>query len=497
MRIQPHTPEGMHMAKVVESKKACAVNPLKMSQPLGAAFAFMGLDSCMPVMHGSQGCTSFGLVLLVRHFKEAIPLQTTAMNEVTTILGGYENIEKALLNIKQRANPKVIAVCSTGLTETKGDDVNGYLALVRQRQPSLDDTALVYVSTPDYVGAFEDGYAKAVTALVEALVDPVDAEGGFLPVERNETQVNVLPGCHLTPGDIEELKDIMGAFGLSAVVLPDVSGSLDGHIPPDWRGTTLGGASLDNIKGMGRSVATLAIGEQMRAAGQTLHERTGVPLHVFDRLTGLVCNDRLMSTLSEISGKSVPDKFKRQRSQLLDAMLDAHFHIGKVKVAIGAEPDLLFAAASTLHEMGAELVSCVTTTHSKVLEQLPVEKVLIGDLEDLELAAKDADLLITHSHGRQAAERLNKPFMRLGFPIFDRIGNSHRLMVGYRGTRQFIFEVANMMLAHLPHADPDHWPLPEAASRVALPPTIPPSLSASATLPWPTSSQPSTQGVAP
>ena len=70
------------MAHVSESKKACAVNPLKMSQPLGASYAFMGLQSCMPVMHGSQGCTSFGLVVLVRHFKEAIPLQTTAMNEV-------------------------------------------------------------------------------------------------------------------------------------------------------------------------------------------------------------------------------------------------------------------------------------------------------------------------------------------------------------------------------------------------------------------------------
>ncbi|HYA59865.1 MAG TPA: nitrogenase component 1, partial [Burkholderiaceae bacterium] len=66
------------MATVLESKKACAVNPLKMSQPLGACYAFLGLDSCMPVMHGSQGCTSFGLVLLVRHFKESIPLQTTA-----------------------------------------------------------------------------------------------------------------------------------------------------------------------------------------------------------------------------------------------------------------------------------------------------------------------------------------------------------------------------------------------------------------------------------
>ena len=191
------------MAHVSESKKACAVNPLKMSQPLGASYAFMGLQSCMPVMHGSQGCTSFGLVLLVRHFKEAIPLQTTAMNEVTTILGGYENIEKALLNIRQRAKPQLIALCSTGLTETKGDDVDAYIELARQKHPELADTEIVYVSTPDYVGAFQDGWAKAVQMLVSTL--PAQQ------VEKRPRQVNVLPGCHLTPGDLEELREIIEA----------------------------------------------------------------------------------------------------------------------------------------------------------------------------------------------------------------------------------------------------------------------------------------------
>ena len=77
------------MATVTTSKKACTVNPLKMSQPIGAALAFLGLDKCMPLMHGSQGCTAFGLVLFVRHFREAIPLQTTAMNEVTTISAAW------------------------------------------------------------------------------------------------------------------------------------------------------------------------------------------------------------------------------------------------------------------------------------------------------------------------------------------------------------------------------------------------------------------------
>ena len=59
----------------------------------------MGVRNCMPLLHGSQGCTSFGLVLFVRHFREAIPLQTTAMNEVATVLGGFENVEQAIVNI--------------------------------------------------------------------------------------------------------------------------------------------------------------------------------------------------------------------------------------------------------------------------------------------------------------------------------------------------------------------------------------------------------------
>ncbi len=95
-----------------------------MNQPLGAAYAFMGLESCMPLMHGSQGCTTFGLVLLARHFNEGIPLQTTAMNETSTFTGGPDHIGKAVLNIHQRARPALIGICTTGLTGTRGDEVD-------------------------------------------------------------------------------------------------------------------------------------------------------------------------------------------------------------------------------------------------------------------------------------------------------------------------------------------------------------------------------------
>ncbi len=169
------------MAKVVISKKACTVNPLKMSQPIGGALAFMGVKGCMPLLHGSQGCTSFGLVLFVRHFREAIPMQTTAMSEVATVLGGFENVEQAVITINNRAKPAMIGICSTGVTEIKGDDVDGFISLIRQNRPELNHLPLVYASTPDFKDAFQEGWAKAVTRMVETLVLDARTIGKKLP----------------------------------------------------------------------------------------------------------------------------------------------------------------------------------------------------------------------------------------------------------------------------------------------------------------------------
>ena len=439
------------MADVVNSPKRVSINPLKMSQPLGAAMAFMGVDRCMPVLHGSQGCTSFGLVLLVRHFKEAIPFQTTAMNEVSTILGGIDNIEEAVLNIVKRAKPRIIAIASTGLVETRGEDVAGDIKMIRKRHPELADTALVYASTPDFAFAFQDGWAKGVTALIEDQVVKVDT--------KIAGQVNILVGCHVTPGDIEEIRDMCEAFGLSPLVIPDISGSLDGHIEDNWLGTTTGGTTLEQLRSAGASDFTFAIGEQMRPAAEMLRSIADVPYRVFPRLSGLFASDSFVEALMKLSGRPVPAKIKRQRSQLQDAMLDGHFYFGNQRVAIGAEPDLLANVGHLCADMGAFVVAAVTTTHSPVLAGLPVDKVVIGDLDDLETAAEThgATLLMTHSHGRQAAERLSLPLYRIGFPSFDHIGAAHKRSVLYRGTRDFIFELSNVFIDAMPHHGPEHW----------------------------------------
>lgn len=454
-----HFPETQRWAgtKVVARKKSVAVNPLKQSQPLGAALAYMGIKGMMPLIHGSQGCTAFAKVMLVRHFREAIPLSTTAMTEVTTILGGGENIETAILTLLEKSNPEIIGLCTTGLTETRGDDMHRILHELRDRTPQLAALPIAFASTPDYKGALQDGYAAAVEAVVR------DIPGSDADQDRQAddsadpfysyampglpSQVTVLAGPALAPGDVRAIKEMVMAFDLNPIVLPDLSTSLDGHLTQSsYSSNTNGGTALSQVKSLSCSSFTLAIGNSMKLAAEILQQRFGTELAVFDDLTGLGAVDRFLQTLSELSGRPVPEKFRHQRCQLQDAILDTHFFFSRKRVALALEPDLLHSIAWWLTTTGAEVHAAVTTTKSKLLKDLPIDTVTIGDLEDFEDLAQGADLLIANSNAKAISDRLGIPLYRLGFPVFDRLGNGRHCTVGYDGTTQLLFEIGNIFL---------------------------------------------------
>ncbi|NBD18597.1 MAG: nitrogenase iron-molybdenum cofactor biosynthesis protein NifN [Cyanobacteria bacterium] len=437
------------MTTIKSPKKPVAVNPLKQSPPLGAALAFLGLKGMVPLFHGSQGCTAFAKVILVRHFREAIPVATTAMSEVSTILGGEDNIEQAILTLVEKAQPEVLGLLTTGLTETRGDDMPHILKSIRQSHPELDDLPIILVSTPDYKGALQEGYAAAVQAIV--------AHDYGTPTEVSQDPVTILAGSLLNPGDVAEIKEIVEAFGLKPLVIPDLSESMDGHLEDDdYYAKTPGGTALEDLKQLARSRFTIAIGESMRPAAETLQQKYGTNYTVFPRLTGLNAVDQLIWLLAQMATDldrgngecqpNIPTKYQRQRRQLQDAILDSHFFFGGKKIALALEPDLLYQTSWLLTEMGAKINAAVTTTSSPILEQLPTDSVIVGDLEDLENLATDSDLIITNSQGKRVADQLNVSLYRLGYPIFDRLGNGSRCCVGYRGTMQTLFEIGNLFI---------------------------------------------------
>ncbi|WP_439343798.1 bifunctional nitrogenase iron-molybdenum cofactor biosynthesis protein NifEN [Vacuolonema iberomarrocanum] len=423
--------------KVIAKRKAVTVNPLKQSAPLGAAIAFLGVRGAIPLFHGSQGCTAFAKVLLVGHFQESIPLATTAMSEVNTVLGGDDNVELGIMTVLEKSKPEMIGLFTTALTETRGDDMDGILRQFHKKHPEIEQP-IVFASTPDYKGSMEDGYAAAVASMMRSL-----PEAG----EVNPQQVTLLISSAYGPGDVEELKEIVEAFGLEAIAVPDLSTSLDGHLEDmEYAATATGGVSVPQLRSIGQSAFTFALGGSMSKAAAILTERFGTPAETFSQLTGVEGCDRFFHTLSRLSNKPVPAKYLRQRRRVQDALLDSHFFFGGKRVAIALEPDQLYSLAWWFHSTGVAVQAAVTPTKSPLLKQLPLEQAYIGDLEDLEDLASGADLLVANSKARPTAKRLNLPLYQHGFPILDRLGNGQRCTVGYRGTLNLIFELGNLFL---------------------------------------------------
>jgi nitrogenase molybdenum-cofactor synthesis protein NifE len=376
----------------------------------------------LALLHGAQGCSTFIRLQLSRHFKESVALNSTAMSEDAAIFGGWKNLQSGVVRVIEKFRPSVVGVMTSGLTETMGDDVRSALAQLREERPDLDATPVVWASTPDYCGSLQEGYAAAVEALVETL-----AEGG--PVLPD--QVNLLPGSHLTPADVEEVKELVEAFGFRVLAIPDTANALDGHVDDVVSPLSTGGVPVSAIRLAGRSVATLYVGDSLHGAARSLQERHGVPAFGMNSVTGLAEVDHLVALLSSLSGRPVPPGVRRWRSRLMDAMADSHYQFGGKKVALALEADALKAMTGFLAGMGCDVRAALAATRTRGLHALPCPDVRVGDLEDLENVGRGVDLLVANSNGRQAAAKLGvKAHLRAGYPVFDRLGAHARVWAG-------------------------------------------------------------------
>jgi len=396
------------------------------------------------LLHGAQGCSTFIRLQLSRHFKEPIALNSTSMSEDTAIFGGWENLKKGIKKVIEKFNPGVVGVMTSGLTETMGDDVRSAIVHFRQENPEFAEVPIIHASTPDYCGSLQEGYAAAVEAIVSTL-----PEKG----RKEEKQITILPGAFLTPADVEEVKEICEAFGLDPIVIPDISCALDGHVDETVSALSVGGIPVNEIRRAGCSVATLFIGDSLAKAAGILEEKFGIPSYGLTSITGIAEVDLLMETLSVIVGKPVPEKFRRQRSRLMDAMTDSHYQFGNKSVTLALEGDLLKIMTRFLAGMGCKIQAAISATRVRGLDALPTDNVFVGDLEDLEMVAVGSSLLVANSNGRQAAAKLGGiPLLRAGLPVFDRLGAHQKMWVGYKGTMNLLFETANIFQANAKEA---------------------------------------------
>ncbi|GIM28022.1 nitrogenase molybdenum-iron protein subunit beta [Clostridium polyendosporum] len=432
--------------KVVE-RKALKINPAKTCQPIGAMYAALGIHKCLPHSHGSQGCCAFHRMQLTRHFKDPIMASTSSFTEGASVFGGGANLKMAVKNIWKLYNPDIIAVHTTCLSETIGDDLPTYIS----DSEVPEGKVIIHANTPSYQGSHVTGFSNMVKGIVDYLCKATAAE-------KNDT-VNVIPGF-VSPADMREIKRLFEAMNIPYTMFPDTSGVVDSPATGEFNMYPEGGAKVEDIRNAGNSSQTLALGSYASQAGAvSLEKKCKVPFKTLKTPIGLEATDELLMTLSSLTGKDIPKNIEEERGQLVDLMLDSYQYLHGKKVAIFGDPDLVIALTQFVISLGMTPKYVITGTPGeefnrvieKMIEDAGIEGSIVknsADLFELQQWIKNegVDLLMGNTHGKHIARAEDVPFVRFGFPILDRYAHHYIPTVGYKGSINLMKSMVDAIL---------------------------------------------------
>lgn len=361
--------------------------------------------------------------------------------------GGAKNLTEAIKNIKSRLNPEAIGICTTCMSETIGDDVK----LISKKALQDDPVKIFPASTPSYVGTHLTGYDNALRTLVETLA---------VKGETNN-KINIITGI-INPGDIREIKNMLRIMNVSSIFLSDISDTLDSPILPGGHKPMLpeGGTSLSDIADSANSLGTIAICRAAGSAATYLKNKFNVPAVLDPAPIGVTSTDRFVRNISRLGGASISPEIVIERGRLIDSMVDVHHYMFGRKVAIFGDPDIVSAIVRFCAEAGmAPTVAMTATRHKDFAPDIKAvnseyktdTQILEGtDLYEFHEVVKThgAELIVGNSKGKDIADDENVPLVRVGFPVYDRVGVYRYPIMGYNGSIYLLDQMTNAILGH-------------------------------------------------
>lgn len=431
------------------------VNPCNMCMPMGAITAMYGIKKCVSLLHGSQGCSTYIRRHMATHYNEPVDIASSSLTEEGTVYGGEKNLIKGLLNLIRVYQPEMIAVATTCLAETIGEDIKRMIDEFYEEYPQYRHILIIPIHSAGYGGSQYEGYMSALYQLLKAM-----------PMNRvKNDKVNIITG-YLSPADTRSVKELLELFEIDYILLPDLSENLDRGFHQTYEKLPQEGTSVEELKQMGGARLTIELSrfsEETFSAGRYLESDYGVPYISCNPPVGLRDTDAFIRLLSEISGREIPEKLRKERAKLLDAMIDSHKINAEAIACIYGEPDFVYSTVRLCAENG--IFPAIAATGSKVpsFEEAIEEEIralaesyfdysyeILQEIDFLsleELAEKHRiNIFIGNSDGRRIAHKLKIELVRRSFPIHDRLGGQRLTMLGYNGSLSLLDEISNAIL---------------------------------------------------
>lgn len=439
-----------HTTSEIKERKALMVNPAKTCQPIGAMYAALGIHRCLPHSHGSQGCYAYHRSTLTRHYKEPVMAATSAFTEGASVFGGQANLLQSIDNIFTVYNPDVIAVHTTCLSETIGDDIPQIINKAQAEGKIPSGKYVIHANTPSYVGSHITGYAN----MAKGMVDYFAEKNG-----HTSKTINLVPGF-VEPSDMTEIKRLATLMGVKSIMFPDTSNVLNGPLTGKHKMYPEGGVTIEQLKQTGSSAGTIGLGEKCAGdAARALDAKCKVPCQVLNLPIGLHDTDIFIDTLRTMAGVNVPEEVNLERGRLVDIISDWHQYFYGKRVALVGDPDQLLSLTRFLVALDMKPVYIVTGSPAgkkyeaalrEATADMGVEaKIKVpGDMFLFHqwIKQESVDLIIGNTYCKYIARDEDIPYVRFGFPILDRMGHSYFSTMGYRGAMRLIEKMLDVLL---------------------------------------------------
>lgn len=440
-----------HTKKEITERSALTINPAKTCQPVGAMYAALGIHGCLPHSHGSQGCCSYHRSALTKHYKEPVMAATSSFTEGASVFGGQANLLTAISNIFDIYEPDVIAVHSTCLSETIGDDLNQIIQKAKDENKIPLGKHVIYANTPSYVGSHVTGYANMVKGIVNYFPESTGKKTDY---------VNLISGW-IEPSDMREIKRMAKMMKAKTILFPDTSDVLDAPQTGKHEFYPKGGTTIEELIAAGDSKKSIGIGWwATKDAAIALDNKCKVPFDIVDLPIGLRATDRFIQQLSKSAEVKIPAEITAERGRLVDIVSDMHQYLYGKRVALWGDPDQLIPLVEFLVDLDMKPVYIVSGTPGKEFEKrmekilgtkVPEAKYRNGEAADMYLMHQwiknePVDLLIGNTYGKYISRDENIPLLRMGFPILDRIGHSYFPNVGYTGGIRLLERILDLFM---------------------------------------------------
>jgi nitrogenase molybdenum-iron protein beta chain len=451
-----------------KKERAGIINPIFTCQPAGAQYASIGIEDCIGIVHGGQGCVMFVRLLFAQHFKDNFLLASSSLHEDAAVLGGSHRVEKAVDVLLMRyPDVKVVPIISTCSTEIIGDDIDGVVrklnnGLLKEKYADRE-VYLIPIHTPSFKGSMIDGYDVAVKDFVRALAKKEEPNG----------KINLITGW-VNPGDVTALKHLLSEMDVDATVLFEIE-SFDSPLMPDGEAVSHGSTTIADLKSTANAMGTIALNRyEGSQAANYLEKEFGVPAVIGPTPIGIRNTDAFLANIKKMTEKPIPHSLVRERGIAIDTITDlVHMFFADKNVAIYGNPDLVFGLAEFCLDLEMKPVLLLLGDDNKNYSKDPrikelqekveynMEIIQNADLWDLESRIKnkeiDLDLIIGHSKGRFTSIDNDIPMLRVGFPVYDRAGYYRHPIVGYAGAIWLVEEMANVLFTDMEYKKNKEW----------------------------------------